>query len=329
MIGLDIGTYSIKAVELKKKDNLLALTGFKMAERLQGEPLPASLKKVLEGAGFGSEELNICLPGNIASVRVIEMPEMSSEELKKAVRFEVERFIPFSIEGAIIDYQIIAKNPTAKKNTVLFAAAREDFVKNFVDVISQIGFKVKSVDVSAVALTNAFLNTRPSGEKDEESAFLVLHVGDSASNISIIHKGVPMVLRDIAIAGREVSEAITKSLDIDIKEAYQVKHNPPDDKKDSVGEAIKVVLNKLSKELRLSIGYFENQYSKGVSSIYLSGGSARLLGLKESLAESLDCRVEPWNPFGSIAAGESVSVKSLDDAKDQLAVAVGLAIKDD
>lgn len=329
MIGLDIGTYSIKAVELKKKDNVLSMTGFKIAEKLQGEPLPASLKKVLEGANFSSTDLNICLSGNIVSVRVIEMPEMSSDELKNAVKFEVERFIPFSIEGAIIDYQIVAKNPAAKKNTVLFAAAREDFVKNFVDVISQIGFRVKSVDVSAVALTNAFLNVHPSGEKDEENAFLLLDIGDSASHVSVVHKGVPLVLRDIAIAGREVSEAIVKSLDVDIKEAYQIKHNPPADKKDSVIETIKMVLNKLSKEVRLSIGYFENQYSKGVSSIYLSGGSAKLLGLREFLAESLDCKVEPWNPFDSVAAGENVSIKALDDAKDQLAVAAGLAIKDD
>lgn len=329
MIGLDIGTYSIKAVELKKKDSLLSLTGFKITEKLQGEPLPASLKKVLEGANFSSTDLNISLSGNIVSARVIEMPEMSSEDLKNAVKCEVERFIPFSIEGAIIDYQIVAKNPAAKKNTVLFAAAREDFVKNFVDVISQIGFRVKSVDVSAVALTNAFLNARPSGEKDEESAFLLLNIGDSTSNVSVIHKGVPLILRDIAIAGREVSEAIVKSLDVDIKEAYQIKHNPPADKKEAVAETIRMVLNKLSKEVRLSIGYFENQYSKGVSSIYLSGGSARLLGLREFLAESLDCKVESWNPFESVAAGENVSVKSLDDAKEELAVAAGLAIKDD
>ncbi len=329
MIGLDIGTYSIKVVELNKKGDLFSLAGFKVAQRLQGETLPAALKKVLEGANFSSADLNVSLPGNIVSTRVVEMPEMGAEELKNAVKFEVERFIPFGIEGAVIDYQVISKNQAAKKNTVLFAAAREDFVKNYVEVISQIGFRVKSVDVNTVALTNAFLNARPSEEKDGAGAFAFLNIGDSASNMSIVYEGAPLVLRDIGIAGREVSEAIAKSLDVDIKEAYQIKHNPPPDKKESVIEAIRVVLNKLSKEVRLSIGYFENQYSKGVSSIYLSGGSARLLGLREFLAESLDIQVESWNPFSSIATGEGVSVKALNDAKEELAIALGLALKDD
>jgi type IV pilus assembly protein PilM len=255
---------------------------------------------------------------------------MEAEDLKNAARYEIERFSPFGIDAAVTDYQVLLKDPAAKKNMVLLAAAKADVVKNYINIISQAGFTVKAVDVNAAALTNAFLNAYPSrGNDPAQEAFILLNIGETASNMSIVHTAVPLVLRDIGIAGKEISEAISKSLDVDLREAYRLKHDPPGDKKEQIAEAARPVLSKLFKEIRLSIGYFENQFSKGISTIYLSGGSARFFGLSEFLNQSLEIQVELWNPFNSATTGAAVSVKALDAAKEELAIAFGLAIRDD
>lgn len=330
MIGLDIGTYSIKAVELQKKADSFVLINFKVQERLRQEPLPTALKKILEETKLNSKELNISISGHLALVRLIEIPEISDNELKNAVKFEAERFISFNIEDAVLDYQIVARNPGAKKITVLLAAVKKDFVKSYIEMISKAGFTVKAVDVDGIALTNAFLNAYPEkGKETYDKAFGLLNIGDAILNVIVVYKGIPFVLRDISGAGRDLSEAITKSLAIDKEEAYRTKHNPPSDRQEALFDLLKPTFGRFVRDIELSIGYFENQFSKSVETIYLSGGSARLFKLKEFLSESLEIPVGTWDPFASITVDENISAKSLEDVKQELAVAVGLAIRDD
>lgn len=292
MIGLDIGTYSIKAVELKKEGDLFALINFKIQERPQEsqEPLSLILKKFFEEGNFTTKEVNISVSGPLVVVRLVELPEMSDGELKNAIRFEAEKFLHFNINEAILDYQVVLKNPQLKKITVLLAAVKNDFVKNYVDSITQLGFIVKGVDVDGIALTNAFLNTKK-GEPDK--AFALLNIGDAFLNMSIVYQDIPFVLRDIGI------------------------------------ETASPGLDQLAKEIRLSLGYFENQFAKSVEKIYLSGGSSRLSGLKEFLAEALEIQIELWDPFSTIKMGDNISIKALEETKTELAVAVGLAVRDD
>lgn len=330
MIGLDIGTYSIKVVELQKKADAFSLINFKVRERLRQESLPSALNRVLEEAKLGSKELNISLSGHLALVRLIEIPEISDNELKNAVRFEAERFISFNIEDAILDYQIVARNPGTKKITVLLAAVKKDFVMNYIEMISKAGFTVKAVDIDGIALTNAFLNAYPGkGSETYDKAFGLLNIGDAILNVIVVYKGVPFVLRDISGSGRDLSEAISKSLAIDKEEAYRIKHSPPPDRQEALLDLLKPTFSRFVRDIELSIGYFENQFSKSVETVYLSGGSARLFKLKEFISETLEIPVETWDPLASITVDESIPAKSLEDVKQELAVAVGLAIRDD
>jgi type IV pilus assembly protein PilM len=330
VIGLDIGTYSIKALELEKKDGVFTLLDFKIQERESHESLAESLKRFLGEARFISRELNFAVGGHSVLVRIIELPAMRDEELKSALRFEVEKFLPFSIDEATLDYQVVFNNQGTKKATILAAAVKKDFVKGYSDIISQAGFSIKAVDIDGIALSNAFLNAHPQQQTaNDDKVYALLHLGDSTLNMSIIYKGVPFVLRDINGAGRDISEVIAKGMGIGKKEAYKIKHDPPQAERDTLLEMIRPTLAKFAREVNLSIGYFENQFSKGIETVYLSGGSSRLFGIKESLAESLDVQIEFWDSFDSIASGKDVSVKSLENSKQDLPIALGLAIRDD
>ncbi|MDD5450059.1 MAG: type IV pilus assembly protein PilM [Candidatus Omnitrophica bacterium] len=329
MTGLDIGSYSIKAVELQKDGGSLTLANFKIQKRLPQEPLQAAVKKILEELRPSSKEVNLSISGHLTLVRLIEIPEISEAELKNAVKFEAERFISFSIDDAILDYQIVAKNPSTKKITVLLAAAKKDLVKNHMDMVSKAGFTVKAVDIDGLALTNAFLNAYPEkANQAYEKAFGLLNIGDSVLNIIVIHKGIPFVLRDIGGAGRELSETIVKSFAIEKEEAYKLKHDPPPDRQGQLSDLLKPAFGKFARDIELSIGYFENQFSKSVDCIYLSGGSARLFKLKEFISESLEMPVDLWDPFASIKTEAGDVQKSLEDVRQELGVAAGLAVRD-
>jgi len=334
MIGLDIGTYSIKGVELQKKDKVNTLVNIKTQERSgEGEEkdsLSATVKKFFREANFAGKDVNISVSGHLVIVRFAELPRMSEDELKNAVRFEVEKYIPFSVDEAILDYQPAVNNPQSKNVAVIFAAVKNNFVKHYIDTVQQAGFTVKGVDVDGVALTNAFLSAYPAQkEENKDKAVALLNVGDTFLNVSIAWQGIPYVVRDIKGAGGEVTDEIAKSLGVSKEEAYQIKHNPPTDKKEALTNTIRSVLSRLTKEINLSFGYFENQFAKEVEKVYLSGGSSDLLGLKEFLSESFDVQVENWDPFNSIKAGEGVSPETLKELKPSLGVALGLAVRDD
>jgi len=333
MLGLDIGTYSIKAVELQKKDNTFTLVNFKIQERTaysKDEVLSTVLKKFLDEGHFGSKELYIAVSGNLVVVRLVELPEMAGEELKNAIRFEAEKYTPFSIDDAIVDYQVVAKDPQTKKTRVLLAAVRNDVVKNYIDAISRLGFVVKGVDVDGIAIANAFLNSHQLKKQEggDGEAAALLNIGDAYLNMSVVYQDIPFVIRDISAAGAELAENIAEGLGLDKSAAYQLKQSPPPDKQEGMLEVIRPSLSKLAREIRLSLGYFENQFAKGVDAIYLSGGSSRLFGLKEFLSESLDVKVESWDPFSSVKISEGASNMPPDEVKAVLAVAVGLAIRE-
>ncbi|MCM8782158.1 MAG: pilus assembly protein PilM [Candidatus Omnitrophica bacterium] len=333
MIGLDIGTYSIKAVELQKKEDLI-LNTFKVQERFseEKEPLLAALKRFFKGANFSGKDVSISVSGPLAIVRFVEFPRMNEDELKNAIRFEVEKYIPFSIDDAVLDYQVVINNPQSKNISILFAAVKNDFVKHYVDVILQCGFSVKGIDVDGIALSNAFLNFDTANKDlnlNKDKGVALLNIGDAFLNLSIVWQGIPYVVRDIKGAGSELAEEISKSLGISKQEAYQIKHNPPLDKREIVSEAIRPVLTKLFKEISLSFGYFENQFAKEVEKIFLSGGASNFFGLKEFLSESFEMQVEIWDPLSPIKIEGDMAPESLNNVKSSLAICIGLAIRDD
>lgn len=330
MIGLDIGTYSIKAVEIQKKNDSLLFSNYKIQRRSAASgSLPQELKSFFETVKFSTKNVAISVSGQACVVRIVELPDMAEEELKKAVRFEIERYLPYRIEDAVLDFKIISKNIETKKAVVLFASARKDIMLQNIESISQLGFTVSGVDIDGIALTNAFLsNPISKSHTEKDKAVALFNIGESFLNISIVYNEIPYVVRDIAGSGKDFAEDIAKGLGLNKNQAYEIMINPPDDKKEAIADFIRPSLMKMVKESRLSVGYFENQYGKGVDSIYVSGGTSGCCNMLETLSESLEVQVENWDPFVPIEV-DADTAKLLDDKKHELAIAVGLALRDD
>ncbi|MBL7155566.1 MAG: type IV pilus assembly protein PilM [Candidatus Omnitrophica bacterium] len=327
-VGLDIGTRCIKIVEISSEASREKLVKFDSAE-IEFPPTQTkagkTLKALLERFRPSTKDINISLSAPSAIVRFIEMPKMKAEDLKNSLRFEAEKYIPFNINDVNIDALILESATGGKSQMrVLLAAAKKQDINSRIDMLKEIGFFVPVIDIDSFACFNAFCNSFES--LDESKSTALLNIGYTQTNVVISRGDKPFFTRDILIGGKDVGKAISKILQVDEKESDTLIFDPKD-KILQVFEATKPVLSDLANELRLSFGYYENQYGKGLNEIYVSGGVTRLEGILNYFEESFGMKPILWNPFSRIEIGPDVDPKSLQTIQSQFAVSCGLAIR--
>lgn len=326
-VGLDIGNSSVKIVEVESsgENSRLLRLGMKKASGSVREPLVDAIRSLSGEIGVVSKDAAISVSGPSVIVRFVSMPKMRDDELRGAIRFEAEKYIPFSINDCIVDHQVLKKNDKEGKLDILLVAVKRDFVMNKVSIAEDSGFSVSAVDVDTFAVTNAFLKSfsrAPAG-----STAALLNIGSSFTNMGIIRDGVLCFARDIAIGGDEFSQAISRALNIDVKSAEDIKLSPKEKLQDLIA-CTKSVTNNLLDDTRLSLSYYENQSGRGVDEIYISGGSSGLPGLESLFQEAFESKPIFWDTLNCLDRSKETFDKSLAERmKNSFAVAVGLALR--
>jgi len=327
-VGLDIGSYSIKMVEVavsQEKPRLLGM-GIKDIPGRTRDTLPDSIKALAAEARIASKAVNISVSGSAVIVRFISMPRMTDEELKSAIKFEAEKFIPFNINDCIIDFQMLRKNERENKIDVLLAAAKREYIEERIAVVEASGFSVEVVDVDSFAISNAFFANYPAADPDK--SFALLNIGASLSNLSIVKNGIIYLVRDMVIGSKDFDAAIVKSLGIDAKASEEIKLKPRGVQAQEALACAKGVFNTLVDEMKLPFSYYENQCGRGVDEIYLSGGGAALAGLEDMFQDAFGSKPIPLDPTQFLDLTSSAIDRSLfDRSKSALAVSLGLALR--
>jgi len=327
-VGLDVGTRLIKALEVSSENGTQTLEKLHFSEiDLPATPANTAkaLKECFEVFQPATKDVNISLSAPSAIVRFINMPAMTEADLKNSLRFEAEKYIPFNINEVFIDASILERNVEEKSQIrVLLAAAKKEAVNSRLDVLKALGLSVSAIDIDGFACFNAFCNSREA--LDDSKSTALLNIGYTQTNVIISKGKSPYFTRDIQVGARAIAESISKNLGIQEKEADKLIFNPGD-KAAGVTEASKAVLNNLIEELRLSFGYYENQYGKGIGEIYICGGVARLGGIFAYFEESFGIKPMPWNPFSKFKINPDLDAKLLGEINPQFGVAAGLAIR--
>lgn len=323
-IGLDIGTYSIKLIELLPlagKERKFKLVNF-LSQPLMDRKKEEVLAEVVAGAGIKNRRVNICIGGEPVIVRLITIPKMSPEELKSSLKFEAEKYIPFNIEEVEMQAQILKDDLKDNKMQVLVAAAKKKNVEALINLVTGADIKPKIIDVDSFALYNAY-EVNHTGLKETH---LLLNIGAKVTNIDILEEGILSFSRDVFMGGETFTQQLRKSFGLDEAEAEALKKDPKD-KKQQVLESLKPVLFNLKNEVSSSIDYFESQSQKKVSKIGLSGESAYLIGLSDFFKENFEVETEIWDPVAAIEKAPFIDTEELDKAKAQFAISVGLALR--
>jgi len=339
VIGLDIGSSSIKVVQLKQIKNGYKLANFGMAAippeaivdgaLMNTTAIVEVLKNLLSKAKIKGTEAVIGLSGHSVIIKMISMPIMNQEELEDAIHLEAEQYIPFDINDVELDATIL--NPTSTvvgQMDVVLVAAKKEMIQDYSAVVSEAGLSPSVIDVNVYALQNAF---EINYEIPKNDTILLCNIGASVANLNIITKGFSSFTRDIPIGGNQITEEIQRQLGLSFEEAEALKlgeglagKDPQMFKKRD--EIIGSVAANMAVELQRSVDFYTAATADShISRLYICGGCSKVAVLLDALELRLGIPVEAFNPFKKVQIDASrFDSEYLKNVAPMAAVCIGL-----
>jgi type IV pilus assembly protein PilM len=340
LVGLDIGSSAVKAIELKPSGKTYKVTAFGSepvppdsivdGAIIDGAAVVEAIRRLFDSRNIKTKEVAASLSGNAVIVKKIALPTMTEAELAESIYWEAEQYIPFDIQDVNLDYQILdAGNPAAGKSTmdVLLVAAKKEKIADYTGVIGQAGRSAVVVDVDAFALQNAYevnYGFQPG------AVVMLLNVGASATNINILQGDQSVFTRDIAIGGNAYTEALQKELNLPFDQADLLKRGQPVDGAsfEDARPVLRAVTENVMLEIQKTFDFFKaTAASEKVDRVMVSGGGSRAEGFVEMLTERFGAPVDLFDPFKKVAFDAKKFNVAAEQVGPTVAVAVGLALR--
>ncbi|MBU1061255.1 MAG: pilus assembly protein PilM [Candidatus Omnitrophica bacterium] len=319
-VGVDIGNHSIKLIELEDKKGHLTLTKCALSRIVRGD-IESALRNLMSLTKLSLRHVNVSLSGSAVIVRYIEMPPMKEEELKSAIKFEAEKYIPFTINDSIVDCAILDKT-LAGTQRVLLVAVKKNEVDNLVKLFKNVGMDINIVDIDSLALLNSF--QRLNLDADKKNTYAIIDMGARFLNMNIISDGKVYFTRDILGGGADIVRRISDVMGVSLEEAEALQQNPAE-KKAEISSVAMPVMERIISQIRMSFDYFESQIGKSVERLYISGGVSYLFNMVDFLKDNLGIETILWNPLDGISVLESI--EEVERFPALFTVAVGLALR--
>jgi type IV pilus assembly protein PilM len=336
LVGLDIGSSSVKAIELKKARDGYELVSFGLEPLTQDTVVdgaimdaPSVAEKIIaifESQKIKSKNVATSVSGHSVIVKRVSMPLMTEEELYDRVQAEASQHIPFDIADVNLSYQLLESNEN--QMDVLLVAVKKDKILNHTNVLAQAGKTPVVVDIDAFALQNCF---EVNYELDPSQVVALLNVGASVMNINIVRGWTPLFTRDVSVGGNQYTDALQKELDLSFEDAEKLKMGGtlPGVSEEQRSAILRSVSDILILEIQKTFDFFRATASgENIRRIVVAGGTARVPGLLEFLKEEFAMPVEELYPFRKVAidAGRH-DEGQLRELAPRLAIAFGLALR--
>ncbi len=300
IIGLDIGSYSIKAVEIVNTFKSYEIANFyenvipNIPDLDPDVVLPACMEQLFRENGLKADRIITAMPGQYISSRVMTFNFSDTRKIDAAIMSELEDAVPFNMDDMILDSQILG---TVDGQTMALAVmTRKTFLRSFLEHLQRINIDPKLVDVDSLA----FYNLAPYLRLPEGRCVALVDVGHEKTSVCIVQDGVLRMFRSINLGGRYITEFLARDLETDFAEAQRVKHRVSqvfcdtendeslsnDDK--IIVERITLAANAIVKELGRTFYVFKNWEKSPISKIILSGGTSRIKNFDKYLSEQLE-----------------------------------------
>jgi len=334
-LGIDLGSTSIKLVELYKKGKIPTLSTYGYAERSSEDDLRLAekqeeavsrvaslLKKLCQSAGVSSFDVISALPNFSVFNSTIMIPVMKDKELREAIKWEAKKFIPLPLEEVILDWKIIEKVKVdrTEKYRILLTVASKELVKKYVDVFKEAELRISALETEAFALARSLVGKDP-------QPVMIVDASAVSTDIIIVEKGIPVLNRSIDVGGVTLTRAIANSLGVDFKRADQFKRDVGMSGESKVPKLIETLMKPVIDEINYSLNLYQSQTKKNVEKIVLSGGSAYLPNFDKYLEKIINLKVFVGDPFSRIAYPLELK-PALVEVAPRFAVAIGLALRE-
>src|SRR6266705_2475566 len=292
LVGLDIGSSSIKAVELKSTKQGYELVSFGLEALSQDTvvdgaimdaPLVAgAISNIFETQKVKTKNVATAVSGHSVIVKRVTLPMMTEEELYDRSQSEASQHIPFDIADVNLDHQLLES--VDAQLDVLLVAVKKDKILNHTNVLAQSGKNSTVVDIDAFALQNSYeVNYEP----DAGQTVALLNIGASVMNINIVRGGVPLFTRDVSVGGNQYTDALQKELDLSFEDAERLKRGDslPSVTDEQKQQILRSVSDILTLEIQKTFDFFRATASgENIQRIVVAGGTAGdccLFGVEE------------------------------------------------
>ncbi len=334
ILAVDVGSSAVKVLEFHRDRDDLVVTGFARMDVANDSNRADAIGECIRRGKFGSKRAATSVAGKAVITRFLTMMRMSREELQRAVAFEAEKYIPWPLEESQLDAVSLGDLPSSEPGAqaemrVLLVAAKRSYVSDHAQMLIDQGLVPLVVDVDALAIATAFeLHERVSGSPPPSGAVALVDIGSGKTTINILSGGSSRFVREIDVAGSDMTQAVARRFAMEPFEAERVKC-APGDRAEEVEGAIAAPISDLANELSLSFDYFEHQGDGSVESVHLSGGGSMAPSIAESIERTTGKKAHTWNPIeGLKVQSAGLDVEELNAHAASLAVAVGLAARE-
>ena len=339
MVGVDIGSSSVKAVELRGKGGdfqLLSLgyEGLQPDSVVDGQIMELNAVSTAIGNIFNEHKIKTTqvaagVNGHSVIVKNIVLPQMTEDELQESFAWHAEEHIPFDISDVNLDYHVTGSTPD--EIHVLMAACKRDKVANLKQTIQLAGKQPAVIDVDAFALQNCYeLNYDP----QPGHVVALLNIGASTTNINILNGARSVFTRDATFGGNQYTSLLQKELGLTFDQAERVKRGmplPDDVEHREIEPILDTVSDILALEIQKTMDFYRATVEDGesaVQQILVSGGGSKLKGLVEFLSKRFEIPVEMFDPFRKIRVdSRGFDPEYMREIVPEMAIAVGLALR--
>lgn len=339
IVGIDIGSSSVKLVQLREAKGGYQLVNLGMAllppeaivdnAIMDSSSVVQAIRNLVESQKIKTKNVATSISGHSVIIRKVQLPMMTEEELETSIQWEAEQYIPFEISEVNLDFQIMGADPKdPSQMTVILVAAKKDFVNDYLAVFKECGLNPVIMDIDCFALENAFEATYGFGE-DEVVA--LINMGASAMNVTIIKGNGTVFTRDIQVGGNMFNEEIQKRLGLNSEDAERVKLGGLVSGVDpeAVADVVTDAAETLAQEVQRSLDFFSaTSADEKVQKLFIAGGVAKISQVKIALKQRLGIPVEVLNPFQSMAVNDKdFDLEYVGTVGPLYAVATGLAMR--
>jgi type IV pilus assembly protein PilM len=341
LIGLDIGTSSIKIALLKDGKKSLEIVGFGRSDLapetivdgaiMNSTAVVEAIQDAYARARLKTKDVAIGVSGHSVIIKKISLPVMTPEELRESIQWEAEQYIPFDINDVNLDAQILNQKAGERgQMDVLLVAAKKEMVNDFTQVVMEAGLAAVCVDVDAFAIQNIFERNY---EVPSDQTIVLANIGASIININVVANGVTTFTRDISIGGNRVTEEIQKQLNVSYEEAETLKVGGGGDAEAVVPEEVERVISSVCEgvaaEIQRSLDFYSATTVDGsIGRLYLSGGTAKVAALQRVIEGRTGIPVEVMDPIRGATFDQRVlSQEYMKEVAPIGAVALGLGLR--
>ena len=343
IVGLDIGSFALKLVELKAKKKG-SETRYELVS-IGYEPVP--YQSIVEGSIMDStavaeaiqhvfydskaktNRISFSVSGSSVIVKRIEVQRLNPDEMHEHILWEARPHIPFTPDEVNIDYEVIESSDSPPDRVgVILSAVRKEKLNDYLNVITSASKAADIVDLDSFAALNSVLLNY---DLYRDKVLAIINIGASISNVIISKAGHPVFVRDIAFGGNQFTDLLQKELNLKYEKAEAVKKGRPVEgiSAAAVKPIINIVLNDLRNEIKKTFEFYRSNTTEGrIDNILLSGGSANLEAITDFFSQEFDIPVEVVNPFNNIDINyKKFDLNFIKDMAPLYTVAVGLALR--